>query len=212
MSTARPVCARVVNRRAAACAASTMRGSYRERPCGVLDHRDSIRKPLEVSVLRKIRAPFWLFAIVCIVAACSGTDTPQPQVGDGCSIDSECNNPLVCAFRKCHNECSLERDCALGELCVKLANNATVCQLPDENRCTLNSDCMLPQICAVDGRCRNECNTFRDCIGTQKCVSHTCASPVELGDTGMLQHVLDGGGMTSDGASLVGDSSMGTGG
>src|SRR6185369_15835404 len=99
----------------------------------------------------------------------------------GCSINSDCNNPLVCAFKRCHTQCSSTRDCPAGLRCVHARDVDTgailgdVCQLADERVCTRNSQCSATQVCAVDGQCRDLCDTDRDCVGRdQVCRVHTC--------------------------------------
>ena len=47
-------------------------------------------------------------------------------------------------------------------------------------------------ICAIDLVCRNQCETARDCLRGQQCVSHTCADPDEL-EGGQLPQLNDGG-------------------
>ena len=85
--------------------------------------------------------------------------------------NTECNNPLVCAFKRCHAECTTSRDCKIpGQLCVqeRIAETGqllgTVCQLPDETKCTMNSQCKEPLISGIDGHCREQCALDRDCI------------------------------------------------
>src|SRR3954452_17385553 len=74
-----------------------------------------------------------------------------------CTINSECENPLVCTFAKCHAACAITRDCAAGERCVRLKEGA-VCQLPTEQDCSSAADCVhglnMDLKCAVDNKCR----------------------------------------------------------
>jgi len=42
---------------------------------------------------------------MALAGACGGDDTAPAGEAQGCSINTDCNNPLVCAFRKCHKQC-----------------------------------------------------------------------------------------------------------
>ncbi|HEY1532584.1 MAG TPA: hypothetical protein VGF76_01155, partial [Polyangiaceae bacterium] len=60
-----------------------------------------------------------------------------------------------------------------------------VCQLAQEQDCTYNSQCPEGQVCGVDGQCRDQCASDRDCVSGQECVKGNCADPSEL-DGGQL--------------------------
>jgi sugar lactone lactonase YvrE len=162
-----------------------------------------------------------LFVVALALGACGGDDSaPLGGEAAGCSINSECNNPLVCAFKRCHAECMTSRDCKLpGQRCVQARDAetgvllGTVCQLAEETKCTMNSQCPDPQICGLDGKCREQCSADRDCISGQICRSHTCVDPTvdPLTDSGMLPPVLEGGVMSRDGATLPPDDGGSTG-
>jgi hypothetical protein len=122
------------------------------------------------------------------------------EPGPGCSINSDCNQPLVCAFKRCHLACDSTRDCPPGLRCIHAVDVDTgvllgnVCQLSsDRHSCSINSDCPGTQICGIDAQCRDQCDADRDCVSGQVCRVHTCADPVELNDGGTLGQVLDGG-------------------
>src|SRR5882724_2504033 len=142
-----------------------------------------------------------LAALAIVVASCGGDSTPATPDVKGCSINSECDNPLVCAFKRCHNQCTSSRDCMIGLRCVQakdvdtgMSLGGTVCQLPDEatKPCTLNSDCPGAQICGIDAKCRDQCALDKDCVvKDQVCTEHTCADKVELNDNGGLPMVID---------------------
>jgi hypothetical protein len=149
-----------------------------------------------------------LVAVAIGLAACGGDDTAPAGEAQGCSINSECNDPLVCAFKRCHQECNSSRDCTFPQRCVVSTDSDTgtvlgkVCQLPDEadKRCAKNSDCPGLQICGIDAKCRDQCAEDRDCpISTYRCINRTCAAPEELTDRGGLETVLDSGIVTRDG-------------
>src|SRR4051812_19040906 len=103
---------------------------------------------------------------LAVMAACS-SDTPQVGVGEGCLINTDCNSPLVCAFRKCHVACTTSRDCEPGQRCMASDRPFHVCQLATERTCSLNSDCPPEQACGPDRQCRDQCAADRDCLGGQ---------------------------------------------
>jgi hypothetical protein len=154
------------------------------------------------------RIVLWLGA-AGLANACSGNEALQTS--DGCSINTDCNNPLVCAFKRCHTQCKATRDCPQGERCVQvlepvtLAKLGSVCQLPDEAQpeCESALNCPGEEICGVDGHCRDQCDTDADCIAGQVCATRTCADPAELGDAGVLPSVIEGG-YTRSGEPLTG--------
>jgi hypothetical protein len=154
------------------------------------------------------------------LASCGGDDTAAANgESHGCSINSDCNNPLVCAFKYCHKQCTTARDCPTGQRCVLSTDADTgeilgkVCQLPEEatKQCTRNSDCPGLQICGIDSKCRDQCVDARDCpLTTQLCINHTCADPGEAPDGGLPQ--TNDAGMTRDGESLATTTGGGMGG
>jgi Putative metal-binding motif len=135
--------------------------------------------------------------VACAVAlalSCSDdtdNDALKAALARGCLINTDCNSPLVCAFRKCHQACDTTRDCPEPARCVESEKPFHVCQLPEERDCFYNSDCAGDQVCAVDGQCRDQCASDRDCIPGQVCTSATCAEPSELVNGRLV--VRDGG-------------------
>ena len=124
------------------------------------------------------------------------SDSPPPAGAraQGCVLNSDCNDPLSCTFGRCHAACNETKDCQRGERCVKLPTG-NVCQFTDEMQCTYTSDCREPLKCAVDSMCRVACETERDCLATQKCVSHVCADGDQIDvRTGDLPHTNPQGG------------------
>src|SRR3954469_2887615 len=91
----------------------------------------------------------FVLGLALLAAACSSSS--KPPVGKTCSVNSDCNNPLSCTFGKCHEACTVTRDCPIGQRCVKgpLGN---VCQLGDEKLCPAAggvSTCQPPLACAI---------------------------------------------------------------
>jgi hypothetical protein len=52
-----------------------------------------------------------LLVAVALATSCS----KSAALAADCSINSDCNSPLICAFGRCHNECTATRDCPTGE-------------------------------------------------------------------------------------------------
>jgi len=110
------------------------------------------------------------------------SDATLATLAEGCSINSDCKSPLICAFQACHVQCVTSVDCPAGDFCVETDRPYSVCEAPIA--CTLNSDCPPAQVCGVSGTCRNACQTARDCIAGQACVSGTCADESTKVDAG----------------------------
>src|SRR4051794_3304520 len=83
-----------------------------------------------------------------VVSSCSGEDElPAHLRAEGCVLASDCNNPLVCTFQRCHGVCKETRDCEKDETCLKLPEG-NVCRLPVESACIYTSQCPAPLKCA----------------------------------------------------------------
>ena len=94
-------------------------------------------------------------------------------VGDGCERTSDCAEPLVCAGRRCREECADDRDCEGGALCLP-AGPARACVPPDsEVPCRFVSDCPAFAVCAEE-RCRVACSEDGDCPDGQRCEGDVC--------------------------------------
>lgn len=118
------------------------------------------------------------------------------QLAQGCSLNSDCATPLICAFQRCHTQCQESRDCPTGQRCVKTEDPAIgVCQLPDEKDCGAGKpNCRGSQTCGPDAECRDGCTTDTDCFGGQKCAKqNVCAEPDELDADGNLKGLGDAG-------------------
>ena len=113
------------------------------------------------------------------VWSCGGSEDEKlklAELSEGCSLNSECNDPLVCTFERCHQACEADRDCPLPQRCVR-GTDGRVCQLPEETECSRDADCDGDQVCGVDGECRDECSAADDCGEDQVCAnSGECAS------------------------------------
>jgi hypothetical protein len=96
-------------------------------------------------------------------------------LSEDCALPSDCKEPLICAFSRCHAQCKADRDCPNGQRCVTSedaedsGSNPGVCQLPLEKECESNRDCQSGQMCSVDNECRDECSEDDDCLGGKVC-------------------------------------------
>lgn len=123
-----------------------------------------------------------LGGLYLVASGCGDDEEVKAAIGVGCVINSDCNEPLVCVFKRCHEQCEETRDCPEGQRCVIGVPPTHICQLPEELKCTYNSECVGEQVCAIDGQCRDQCKGDLDCLPGQLCVTGTCADPEELVD------------------------------
>ena len=125
----------------------------------------------------------WLFALGWLAVGCGSSK--KVDLGDECSLNSDCNEPLVCTFGKCHAACVETRDCLAGQSCVNTAQGG-VCQSATEALCDGSTGCAGGLVCAVDNRCRAACSVDSNCRPGQKCTAGVCADTGELDPTGQL--------------------------
>src|SRR5258708_11428227 len=108
------------------------------------------------------------FALVVGWGLAAGMSSCSSNSGAGldqtCSINSDCNSPLVCAFGRCHAQCAKSLDCAAGERCV-VSGTDGVCQLSQESTCGTGSLCQTGQVCGADQQCRTQCMTMGMTMG-----------------------------------------------
>jgi hypothetical protein len=128
-----------------------------------------------------------LLALGWLLASGCGDDSTAEKLrvaklSEGCLINSDCQDPLVCAFKRCHDACTTSRDCPTGQRCLASDRPFHVCQLPDETDCIYHSDCPPSLVCGADKECRDQCTTHRDCLDEQSCTQGTCADDTELVD------------------------------
>src|SRR4051794_35201346 len=93
-------------------------GGNGEAPCVRLlqpPNFDAMRLPLKFGSAfravwpRKMRCTWLLWMLV--IAACSSGDQNVSELAQGCVVNTDCQAPLVCAFRRCHTACEATRDC-----------------------------------------------------------------------------------------------------
>jgi hypothetical protein len=162
-------------------------------------------------VMRKYNRAFLrLFMLSAPLAAISGacSDSSEEEkdaveLSASCTLNSECKEPLICAFARCHAQCAdSARDCPADQRCVsgeeedaETSSKPGVCQLKDEEKCTRNNDCKAGQFCAKDGECRDGCEEDGDCLSNQTCTpSGACADQKELEDDGDIPDAPSEGG------------------
>jgi hypothetical protein len=122
-------------------------------------------------------------ALAAAFAACGKSSaTTRALLAEGCALDSDCDEPLVCVFGSCHVACAKSLDCPDGSRCVSGPRPSNVCESIAQSTCVRNSDCPGVEVCAVDGHCRDACVTERDCLPNQTCVHTSCADLSELVD------------------------------
>ncbi len=102
---------------------------------------------------------------------------------DGCEVNSDCPDPLVCRMGRCTNACADDRDCPAGSVCEGEGAEAA-CVDPADEACVLDSECPEPLRCAADRRCRAECRSSRDCRVGAVCRDGSCMPPDEPADGG----------------------------
>lgn len=133
-----------------------------------------------------------------MVASCDDGPSAASRVGDGCTLNSDCEAGLICVFSRCHVECNDSGDCPLasdGERlrCVIGNKPEHICQLEDERDCAYHSECPGAQRCGPDGQCRDECRDDRDCVTGQICVSQgLCAEPEEVDEGSLTPRIEEG--------------------
>lgn len=122
------------------------------------------------------------------MGGCSSSDEKRraSKLAGGCSLNSDCASPNICAFERCHFPCKEDRDCDPDPLRCVLSEESGVfvCQLEDETTCEIDKDCPGDQTCGIDDECRDPCKIDDDCIGDQICAaSNECASSLASKDT-----------------------------
>ena len=117
------------------------------------------------------------------IPSCSSSSSGLAGLDQGCSINSDCDSPLICAFGRCHSACNESRDCSAGERCVA-SSAGSVCELPQETTCSATTMCATGLVCASDEQCRTPCVTAAQCAGGQSCITtaaiSACYDPSEI--------------------------------
>jgi hypothetical protein len=125
-------------------------------------------------------------------------------LASGCSLNSDCDSPLVCVFGLCHEACAQQRDCPSGQLCVLAPSGGDhVCDLPGEGSCADGGTCQANETCSTLGTCGSACSASNasNCVTGQACDSNGACIAVGDGGSGDAS-AGDSAGM---GDSTVGD-------
>jgi hypothetical protein len=118
-------------------------------------------------------APLFLL-VACTALLSTACERPRFVVGESCSINSDCADPLVCVIGSCRRQCVDSRDCGAGLRCLRAESSPQggACQVDDERACVLTSDCPMrgaqPLVCQ-NGTCTTPCVEDRDCLEGQTC-------------------------------------------
>jgi hypothetical protein len=110
--------------------------------------------------------------------SCSSSSSGAVALAQGCSINSDCDTPLICVFTRCHAACRSAVDCPSDERCVPsgtasgdAASGDNVCQLAVDSTCTAATACNGGEVCGADFNCRAPCQTSADCLTGQTCLA-----------------------------------------
>ena len=172
-------------------------------------------------IQRILRLSLWSGGALHLVGGCSDSADEKikaAELAQGCSINSDCRDPLVCAFERCHVACNEDRDCPDDLRCVLgSSEGVNVCQLPDEVDCEFDKDCPGEQVCGIDEECRDRCERDSDCVEGQLCAtSRECASRSpgkdQVDENGNIVTGESGGSGGSDGSGSGGAAGDGSGG
>jgi hypothetical protein len=128
-----------------------------------------------------------------LAAGCSPDRSAEVSLGElsqECLVNSDCAEPLLCVFERCHVECVTTKDCDGTLRCVGAREPERVCQLEQDSTCRTSADCTSGLTCSQDGACRDVCVSDADCVGQQRCTKGVCAEPAELDDNGELPRIL----------------------
>jgi hypothetical protein len=113
-------------------------------------------------------------------ASCSNSASSQVGLAASCALNSDCDQPLICVFSRCHTACHNSGDCPTGERCVSSAAGGgpsdNVCQLPSEIMCSATSSCQSGQVCGSDQQCRAQCTSTASCALGDFCLTSSAAS------------------------------------
>jgi hypothetical protein len=144
--------------------------------------------------LRSIVGTAMGLSTTAVVAAGSPSCSSSPaqlQPGHICSLNSDCNSPLVCVFALCHQQCNVSSDCPTGQRCVPGAGgeggSSPVCQLPAESTCSSRS-CVADQTCGSDSECRATCGPTMSCGQGMTCSASGCLDPHDPVDELIIVH------------------------
>jgi hypothetical protein len=144
-----------------------------------------------------------LLTTVVLGAGSCSSSKPATALGAGCSINSDCNGALICAYGLCHLACVTSKDCTGGATCLPPG----VCELPKESACSSTLPCVTGLVCASDS-CKAPCSPGISAGSPGGCQpDQTCSTVPGAAQSVCLDPSDDGG--TPDGSSSGTDGSSG---
>jgi hypothetical protein len=182
-----------------------------------------------------------VFATGLSVWSCSNTNKEQlqaSQLAKGCTLASDCRNPLVCVFQLCHDECATTNDCLVkygansGARCVSAGKDASgaaggggagsdvkggVCTFPksvvaaNKGKTGIDTSCTVKADCPGAEVCGPDGQCRDGCISNGDCVGmQECISGVcaDKSEAGTITALTGGAGQSNG----TGGTSHGTGG
>jgi len=123
------------------------------------------------------------FSALLGALACSSDDTSLARLAAGCTLNSDCVQPLVCSFGRCHAACRSSVDCPPTQSCIGSPRGG-VCQLPSEATCSATQPCAESLVCQSDLRCHSRCSASSECTTGQRCIAGSCHDRSERDDAG----------------------------
>jgi hypothetical protein len=157
----------------------------------------------------RVLGAFLGLVVGAAAGAASCSKSSAVALDQACSINSDCDSQLVCAFGRCHDQCKSSRDCASGERCV-VSGSVGVCQLTQESMCAAGTPCEPGEVCGADLQCRVQCTASGGCVAGDYCVtmgaSDACYSATSSAD----EATLIAAGVLSPDGSVLEDASSGS--
>jgi hypothetical protein len=126
---------------------------------------------------------FIALSLVSVFGCVSKKEDPLSKLAEGCLLDSQCESPLVCVFRRCHTKCEADRDCINGQKCAVTDNPYSSCLLPEEAKCK-NGTCPGSLVCSTTNDCRSGCQRDSQCLTDEKCENYLCVNKA-VADSGV---------------------------
>src|SRR5262245_45820508 len=103
-------------------------------------------------VMSQLGGVFTVLVCLLLSSACSNRKTQVP--GKSCVLNSDCPDPLVCTYARCHEPCRKSSDCPAEQICgwaeaaSGLDTMVRICLL--DFRCNYKSDCPEYWVCGND--------------------------------------------------------------
>ena len=126
-----------------------------------------------------------LLLALATLSLAGGCRTYTP-LGEQCSLNTDCEPPLVCRLSRCRNWCSGDRDCPVGLYCAVDNQGLGSCLLPDESECDVSGPEVCPDgtACAPNGICMSTCESSVECLWSGACIEGFCVDVTLSEDDG----------------------------